>query len=232
MIDYVSKGTKVLRAKLPTMGRFVERYRRRYCDSRPGLKALGAQVMAGNCHPAAILLESLMEPVKGVEFKLRRGHWLGNDVRLNRKHYPGQQHSWCEARVFRNPVKFIVDPTQFVFTGGAIEIAILTETDLRYDPNSMRFREAIYGRREVLPVRKDQKLFPSHLDKGAQGFLGIILDGRDWEVWTEDEMFLVANMNPNRLQNFAPVIYEALTKGGRQALVPLDVYRDIMGARA
>jgi hypothetical protein len=226
----LKKGRDFLASVLPTMEKFMEIYER-VMEVDP---VSTRHLLAGNCHPAALMLVRETRRIRGMEIVLKRGHWLGEEVRPERAHYPGQQHSWTEVKIEGNPIIFIVDPTQFVFTGDAPHITITTEDDRRYDPGSFKFREMIYGWRKKLelPPRtakgSESGLCKSGLGKLERECLTTLFDDRDWRHWTMDELFVIANRNPELFGTQAKHIYQAIINCGQVALIPIDARREIL----
>jgi hypothetical protein len=213
-LEYIydeKRGRKWLRDQLPSMEEFMKGYKR----IAKG-KSSNPRSLENNCHAAAI---TLIELLKGkVEVEIQRGHWLGNDARKGNTR-TAQQHSWVKARVPDNNIGFIIDPTQWVFNGQSPTICLSTEDDDRYDLGGYRMKEAILGEK-VIPERKG-KLKPSHLDKNVRAWLNG-KSPRDWTKWTDEEAFVIANINPKRMGGYATKIFEALEKCGYRAFIPCD----------
>ena len=124
----------------------------RHCKLQPRTARL-----EGNCHarlPA--LVEHLQK--KNLDVKIKRGHWLGEDVRPERRDHVAQQHSWVEMEVPDSSTVFYVDPTQFVFTGAEPSIGISTKDDYRYDPGGYTLRELCMGARQMPGTKRS----PTH----------------------------------------------------------------------
>lgn len=221
-------GREFLTAKLPSMDDFVKVYANIHCED--GVK-LGGYLLEGNCHPAAIMLVRECRRIQGMTIVLKRGHWLGRDVRPSRANYPGQQHSWTEVKIAENPVIFIADPTQFVFTGAPPQITISNEDDLRYDPGSFRFNELMRGPRKLDP-RCTMVLIASNLKPALRECLARVFDDRDWRFWSLDELFEIANLNPGRYGQHAKELYQAIDACNKSALIPIDAWRSVMGEPA
>ena len=222
-IDDAHKLEQVLRgikAQMPTMAMFLKSYaKHNHLTSRK----LSIKCLEGNCHAASHVLVQVLTKKK-IDAKIKRGHWLGSDVRAEREHYPAQQHSWVE--ITTAGYKVWVDPTQFVFTGKPAEIALVEEGDSRYDPCSYKLKEMIFGRREMQP-RKGE-LRKSGLSKEAQKILNARFGARDWSQWTLDEKFLIANTKPEELGNRAREIFQTLVQCGSAALIPIDTREEVL----
>lgn len=207
----VKRGEAWLKLNLPSMDEFMVEYRK-VCKA----KNATPEQMEGNCHGAAMSLVSLCKR-KGMDIELQRGHWLGDDVREERKHFPMQQHSWTRVNVPDNGVIFLVDPTQWVFTGKQPEFGISNEDDRRYDLGSYNIRKAFID--TSIPERTG-KTKKSGLSKAAMDWLnGIAL--RDWSVWTNEEMIKIANLDP-RGMTYIKEVWQAIIKAGNKGFIPID----------
>jgi hypothetical protein len=224
--DYhVKKGTEEIQKHLPSMVSFTKEYKKRHATSRL-TTPLMRHVTEGNCHPAAVLLVDLLSGTKGLAIKLKRGHWLGKDARPSRRDFPAQQHSWTEVRLDSNPIVFLVDPTQFAFTGAKPGIAISTEDDDRYDPGSFKFHRIIHGPTQ-LPARFGKEI-ESGLSKELKKDFAAAYGDRDWRVWTEAEIFAIANDNPARFGSLAREVYSIIEVAGYGAFIPVDAFEEVM----
>lgn len=218
----LGKATKDLQQCLPSPAEFLEAY----ClhNKIPKAKRKFAR-LEGNCHAASHVLV-LMLKAKNQDAKIKRGHWLGGDVRAERSAFVGQQHSWVEVRT-NDGLVIWVDPTQFVFTGKEPAISICSEDDNRYDPGGYRLKEIVLGRRDMEP-RKGEAI-PSNLSKKAQTAIAGRYGARDWSLWTLDERFRLANTKPDELNGFAKEIFTVLRDSGCGALIPIDAREEILG---
>jgi hypothetical protein len=215
------QGASWIRERLPRLEDFVVQY----CQCNNHAKVTH-KALEGNCHAAAHVLVGMLEGVR-VKARIKRGFWLGGDVRPERANFPGQQHSWVELEVPTNVIVFYLDPTQCFFTGEKPHIAITNEDDRRYDPGGYHFREIFQGKRSM-PARQG-KLRPTELGTQAQGVIAAVYGKRDWSKWTPEEMHTVANTNPNYLMGSAREIFEAICKSGRPGLIPIDARLEIIG---
>lgn len=205
----VKRGTAWLKLHLPDLDTFMKAYQK-YAKG-----SLDPRKMENNCHAAANALCKLM---KGkMEIKLERGHWVAPDARGNNKAF--QQHSWTSVRVPGNNIQFIVDPTQWVFTGAEPDLCISNEDDRRYDIGGYTVKQAILGKREI-PKRKG-KTTKTGFGKKTKEWLSHHSD-RDWSVWTIDEMFVIANMDPRNMGGHAKEIFEAIIKTGNLGMIPME----------
>jgi hypothetical protein len=204
----VKRGTEWLTRNLPSLEEFMKGYQRIAKGS------LDPKDMENNCHAAA---NALVELVKGkMEIKLERGHWTGIDVRDENR--PFNQHSWTSVKIPDNNIIFIVDPTQWVFTGHEPSLCIVTEDDERYDIGGYNLKRAILGETKF-PERKG-KTVKSGLSKDAKESLAHRAE-RDWSVWTVEEMMVIANIDPRRLP-CATDIFKAIIKCGHKGFIPLE----------
>jgi hypothetical protein len=160
------KGMAWIRQQLPSMGQFMEIYCR-HCQVEVDKARL-----EGNCHAAASALVGWFRK-KNLTAKIKRGHWLGGDVRPGRREYPAQQHSWVEIALPDNSAGFFLDPTQFVFTGADPGISISRKDDYRYDAGSYRLKELCMGTRQM-PERNGHPAQPSTLSDEAKQVITIL----------------------------------------------------------
>ena len=206
----VKRGTEWLQINLPDMNTFMQGYKKFAKGS------LDPEKMANNCHAAA---HTLVQLVKGkMDIKLQRGHWTGGDVRKDNKRTVAQ-HSWTKVKVPDNNVMFIVDPTQWVFTGQEPYLCIVSEDDGRYDVGGYGIKSALLGEK-VFPKRAG-KLMASTLSDEAYQWLKS-RNKRDWTKWTLDEMFVIANMDPRSMCGNQKEIFNAIIKSGNKGLIPLE----------
>ena len=211
----VKRGTAWLKLNLPSLEDFMKGYKRIAKGS------LDPKSMENNCHAAS---NTLVELMKGkLKFKLERGHWLGEDARGGKRTV--QQHSWTSIRVPDNNVGFIVDPTQWVFTGAKPALCISTEDDRRYDIGGYNIKAAILGEKKI-PVRKG-KTVKSNLKSEAKAWLSSKAK-RDWGKWTDEEMITIANMDPRTMGGYAKEIFDSIIKCGNRAFIPVEG-RDMAG---
>jgi hypothetical protein len=105
----VERGVARLKLELPSMKEFMKGFKNIAKGSSDPRK------MEGNCHAAATILVELLK--NKLDIKLQRGHWVGTDARSNSRHM--QQHSWTKIKLPDIDMEFIVDPTQWVFTGAS-----------------------------------------------------------------------------------------------------------------
>jgi hypothetical protein len=186
--------------------------------------------LEGNCHAAATTLVNYLQS-KGHDAILKRGHWLGGDHRPERSRFIGQQHSWVQIKpdVKDNNILFLVDPTQFVFTGKEPAIAITNEDDRRYDAGGYALKELVMGIRKC-PARKGKTLIHT-LPKEAQGTIATLpgCARRNWRKWTEEEIRFIANQRPELLGTEAKIIFAAIIKAGYTAYIPIDARLEIIG---
>lgn len=209
------RGTAWLKFHLPSLEDFMKAYKK-YAKG-----SLDPRKMENNCHAAA---NALIQLLKGkMEIKLERGHWLGGDVRT--PNTPFQQHSWTSVQVPDNDIVFIVDPTQWIFTGAEPALCISNEDDRRYDIGGYNIKAAILGEK-VIPERSG-KTIKNNLPKAAKEWLNA-KSSRDWSVWTVDEMFAIANMDPRRMQGNAKSIFKAIIACGHKGFIPLEGF-DLAG---
>jgi hypothetical protein len=207
----VERGTAYIKRFLPTLEDFMVGYQKHAKGH-----SLDYMILVGNCHAAA---NTLVQMTKNkLDIKLQRGHWLGNDAREERAGFPMQQHSWTLVKVEGNPVQFIVDPTQWVFTGRQPGIAIVDEDDRRYDMGGYNMKAAILGAPKI--AAREGKLVPSKLSKKAQAELNRLAP-RDWTQWTPGEMITIANLDPRNLP-LAKEIFTAIIKCGNKGFIPLE----------
>lgn len=211
----IRKGTKWLKDNLPSLPDFMKAYQK-YAKG-----SLDPRDMENNCHAAATALFKLLK--NKMDIKVERGHWVASDVRRN--HVPFQQHSWTSVRVPDNNVAFIVDPTQWVFTGETPSLCISTEDDRRYDIGGYNIKAAILGEK-VIPERSGRTI-KSNLPKAAKEWLNAKAS-RDWSVWTVDEIFVIANMDPRTMQGNAKTIFKAIIDCGHKGFIPLEGF-DLAG---
>lgn len=219
------KATQWLRENLPTMEEFLPQY---YQIAKSPIRK--PEALIGNCHAAAHVLVQVLK-AKNITARIKRGHWLGPDVRPERASFPAQQHSWVQVDLpssLEIDIIFYADPTQHVFTGGPLEIAITNEDDRRYDPGSYRLKMMVMGKRELPPREKDQQQ-KSRLDTKEQAILSRVFGERDWKYWTRDEQHVIANTNPNMLRGRARQIFSAIVHCGNRALIPIDTRLEILG---
>jgi hypothetical protein len=207
----VKRGAAWLKINLPTADEFLAEYRK-VAKAKNGT----LESMEGNCHGAAMALVNVCK-AKGLDIELQRGHWLGTDVRAERSEFPMQQHSWTRMSVPDNQVRFIVDPTQWVFVGGSPTFGITDEDDKRYDLGSYTIRKAFCD--DTIPARSG-KTKKSGLSKKAQEWLNNI-SPRDWSVWTDQEMIKIANFDPRGMMHIKEV-WQAIIKAGNIGFIPLD----------
>ena len=207
----VNRGIAWLKLNLPTMDEFMVEYRKiaKVKNAKP-------EDMEGNCHGASMALVNVCK-ARGFNIELQRGHWLGHDVREERKHFPMQQHSWTKVRLPDNNVGFLVDPTQWVFVGGSPRFGITDEDDKHYDLGSYIIRKAFCD--DTIPVRTG-KTTKSGLSKKAKEWLNNI-SPRDWSVWTNQEMIKIANFDPRGKEHIKEV-WQAIIKAGNIGFIPLD----------
>ncbi len=163
---------------------------------------------------------------KKVECRLKRGHWLGGDVRPSRRDFIGQQHSWVQVTVPGNGIIFYADPTQYVFTGAEPCISISNEDDHRYDPGGYTLRQLAMGPR-TMPAREGAAEI-TNLSEGARRKLGDLYGQRDWRRWTEAEMIVVANTDPRNLGSFAKEIFQKISQLGHRAWIPIDAREEVV----
>ncbi len=208
-------GIAWIKAKLPTMEEFVLSYCRLY--GYPNR----AHFMSGCCHQAALLLHQWLN-ARDCKVQMKRGHWIGKDVR--HPSIPFQQHSWCGVEVPVAAMKFYVDPTQWVFTGVTPEISIVPDDDPRYDYAKHKVRQAFYGYK--VPARFG-KCRPSGLSVEAQQMLDRVVVVRNWTKWCKDEMHEIANRNPDDLGGCALEIFEAIKKAGHIAFIPFTTVEQL-----
>lgn len=216
------KTLEKLQKALPTPAVFLETYCQHNKIPKQKRKF---ERLTGNCHAASHVLVQMLKP-KGIDARIKRGHWLGGDVRSERSSFVGQQHSWVEIRT-EDGLIIWADPTQFVFTGTEPTIALCSEDDNRYDPGGYRLKEIVLGRREIEP-RKGETA-PSKLSKKAQAAIAGRYGARDWTVWTLDERFRIANTKPTEFNGYAKEIFTVLEKAGCGALIPIDAREEILG---
>jgi hypothetical protein len=204
----VKRGTAWLKVHLPSLEDFMKGYK------RIAKGTLNPRSMENNCHAAANTLVQLVKDK--MKIKPQRGHWTGGDVRSAGRVM--QQHSWTQVSVPDNNIQFVVDPTQWVFTGAEPSLCISTEDDTRYDIGGYHVKEAILGKK-VIPERNGPTV-KSNLNKEARDWLKKQAD-RDWSVWTIEEQFVLANMDP-RAMLCAKDIFKAIIDGGNKGLIPLE----------
>ena len=214
-------GKEWIAKRLPSMPEFVKLYAKHCRTTVKNAK------LAGNCHAAATVLVTWFKAKKIPAF-IKRGHWLGGDVRPELANQIAEQHSWVQVDVDlpNNSLIFYADPTQFVFTGKEPSIAISTEDDQRYDPGGYKLKEMAYGVR-TMPDRKG-KTSANKLTDAARSSLDCMAK-RNWKVWTLDEVRFLANLNPDRLGSSVKDIYKAIEAAGHQAFIPIDARREILG---
>ncbi len=205
----VKRGIAFLQCELPSMEDFMKDYKKFAKGS------LDPRSMENNCHAAANTLVQLVKDK--FDIKLQRGHWLGIDVR----HGTGtvQQHSWTKIHLKDNNVEFIVDPTQWVFTGAEPSLCIVDADDNRYDVGGYGMKEAILGKKKF-PERKG-KLTTTKFSDSTKKWLSGQCD-RDWSKWSLDEMFVLANMDPRSMFGHQKEIFDAILKSGNKGLIPLE----------
>lgn len=212
VIEYkwdVERGTAWLNLNLPNLDVFMKAYKK-YAKG-----SLDPRKMENNCHAASNALFQLLK--KKMTIKLERGHWLGGDVRNDDKSF--QQHSWTSVEVPGNNIKFIVDPTQWVFTGMQPELCISNEDDRRYDIGGYRVKQAILGKK-IIPERTG-KTIKNKLGESDRKWLAHLAD-RNWDVWTTEEMFVIANMDPRNMSGHAKNIFKAILDCGMAGFIPLE----------
>ena len=217
----LKKGAEWIRQQLPSMEQFLKIFCR-HCKLQPGTARL-----EGNCHAAAAALVEHLQK-KNLDVKIKRGHWLGEDVRPERRDHVAQQHSWVEMEVPDSSTVFYVDPTQFVFTGAEPSIGISTKDDYRYDPGGYTLRELCRGSRQM-PERNGSPTHLSKLNSGARQAIVSLYGKRDWTRWTREEMHVVANTNPEKLAGYAKEIFTSIKESGNRVLIPIDARMEIIG---
>ena len=205
-----AKGKTWLEERLPSLDEFMVAYK----NFAKG-KSLDPRSMENNCCAAANALFQLM---KGkLDIKTERGHWLGKDARGNGRGL--QQHSWTSVRVPDNDIRFIIDPTQWVFTGKEPGLYICDADDNRYDIGGYKMKAALNGHKPF-PERKG-KVSKSGLSTKAKDWLKDQAD-RDWSEWSIEELFFLANMDPRNMGGFGKEIFQAIIKGGNKGFIPLE----------
>ena len=212
-------GRAWIQQQLPSMAEFMGIYAA-FCR----ISEEEAQ-LEGNCHAAAGALVKCLRQKK-VECRLKRGHWLGGDVRPSRRDFIGQQHSWVQVAVPGNGIIFYADPTQYVFTGAEPCISISNEDDHRYDPGGYTLRQLAMGPR-TMPAREGAAEI-TNLSEGARRKLGDLYGQRDWRRWTEAEMIVVANTDPRNLGSFAKEIFQKISQLGHRAWIPIDAREEVV----
>jgi len=205
----VKRGIAFLKGELPSMDDFMKGYKKFAKGS------LDPQKMENNCHAAASAMVKLVE--RKLNIKLQRGHWLGIDARHGNRTV--QQHSWTKVRIPDNNVEFIVDPTQWVFNGMLPSIAVVESDDLRYDIGGYGMKQALFGAKKF-PDRKG-KLIKSCLGDAAKKWLSRQSD-RDWSLWTIEEIFIIANIDPRSMCGNQKEIFGAIIKNGNKGFIPLE----------
>lgn len=205
----VKRGTAWLKVNLPSLEDFMKGYK------RIAKGTLNPRSMENNCHAAANTLVQLIKD-KLPKIKIERGHWTGGDVR--KPNSPFQQHSWTSAYIPDNNIKFIIDPTQWVFTGAEPSLCISTEDDKRYDIGGYHLKRALMGEKKI-PERKG-KTIKSNLGKEAKDSLSHRAK-RDWSKWTIEEMITIANIDPRSLGH-AKEIFTAIINCGYKGFIPIE----------
>lgn len=212
-------GRAWIQQQLPSMAEFMGIYAR-FCRI-PVEKAH----LEGNCHAAAgALVKDLRQ--KEVECRIKRGHWLGSDVRAARRDFLAQQHSWVQVAVPGNSIIFYADPTQWVFTGMDPCISLSNEDDHRYDPGGYTLRQLALGPR-TMPAREGMTEITA-LSEGARMRLRDLYGQRDWRRWTEAEMIVVANTDPRNLGSYAQEIFQKIIEMGHRAWIPIDAREEVV----
>ncbi len=202
-------GKEWLEDRLPSLKDFMKAYQKYAKGSLDPLK------MENNCAAAANALFQLM---KGkLDIKTERGHWVGSDARGGGQGL--QQHSWTSVSVPDNDIRFIIDPTQWVFTGREPGLYICDSDDSRYDIGGYRMKAALQGNKPF-PERKG-KLFKSGLSPKVQDWMKDLAD-RNWTQWSIDEIFFLSNMDPRNMAGFGKEIFQAIIKSGNKGFIPLE----------
>lgn len=213
------EGTVWCSSKLPTMKHFLWLYQQRTI----GCPEITVEYLEGKCHQCATCLYEFLTGNK-IEAKIKRGMWLGPDVRPDHEETPFQHHSWIKLKVPDNGIIFYADPVQWVFTGGPKEIAISTEDDWRYDPGSHNMRKIYRGKR--MPRRRG-KVFASGLSLGARKMISLEVGRRDWRRWCLEEIFEIANRDPVDYGQYAKEIFEAIIARGHRATIPFTTREEV-----
>jgi len=209
------RGIAWLKEHLPSLENFMKAYKT-YAKG-----SLDPRKMENNCHAAATALVKLLKDK--MDITVERGHWVAPDVR--RAKIPFQQHSWTSVRVPNNSIVFIVDPTQWVFTGKEPELCISNEDDRRYDIGGYNIKAAILGEK-VIPERNGTTV-KSNLPKAAKEWLNSKAP-RDWSIWTVEEIFVIANIDPRKMNGNAKSIFKAIIDCGHEGFIPLEGF-DLAG---
>ena len=212
----VKRGIAFLQCELPSMDDFMKGYKKFAKGS------LDPKAMENNCHAAANALVQLVKDK--LDIKLQRGHWIGIDARHNSRTV--QQHSWTKVRIPDNNVEFIVDPTQWVFTGANPSLCIVDSDDERYDVGGYAMKKAICEKKEF-PERKGN-LFKTKFSDSTKKWLSSQSD-RDWSAWSTDEIFILANMDPREMGGHQKEIFKAIAGQGHKGFIPLEGWALAMG---
>ena len=211
----VKRGIAFLECELPSLDDFMRGYKKFAFGS------LNPRSMENNCHAASSALVKILG--KKCNIKLQRGHWIGMDIRNKTRSM--QQHSWTKVRIPGNDVEFIVDPTQWVFTGDNPSLCIVDADDCRYDIGGYGIKAALY--KHDFPERTGT-LRKTNLSDSPKKWLSSQFN-RDWSVWSIDEILALANMDPRSMAGNEKEIFDAIVKSGNEAFIPVDGLALAMG---
>ena len=206
----LKRGIAFLECELPSMAAFMKGFKKFVKGS------LDPRSLENNCHAAATTLVKLVNGKLAI--KLQRGHWMGTDVRNNNRTM--QQHSWTKVQIPDNDIEFIIDPTQWVFTGADPSLSIVDANDNRYDVGGYATKQLLYGKMIYFPDRKG-KLTETKFSNSTKKWLSTKAD-RDWSLWSNDEMFSLANMDPRTMDGHQKEIFNTIVKQGKKAFIPLE----------
>ena len=220
----IAHNISKLRHMLPSMHDLMKAH----CKFFNG-KSLDPSSLEDNCHSAASALVKMLDDNKEIDIKLQRGHWLGNDVRTaNGDIYSPSihQHSWTRISILDNDIDFIVDPTQWVFTGCVPSLYIGDSDDVRYDVGGYRMKNSVMGHRQF--PERGKKLSKTFLDDGSMKWLSAV-SKRDWSVWSKEEIFRIANIDPRSMGHHKKNIFDAIIESGCRGFIPLEGLAMAMG---
>jgi hypothetical protein len=184
----------------------------------------------GNCYAVACTLQKwLLGQYPELEVRRVHGLWHGDDVRSNRGI---QQHGWLVVKV---PIRseysappIIVDPTQFIFTGGKPGITMEDADDSRYDEAGTTLRSKLMP--PAIPKRAGKATVKLKLTRELRAWLADLFgDKRDLSAITMDEAFYLGNLSVSALGSHAKALHAALKAVKLGALIPIEIRERVEG---
>lgn len=181
----------------------------------------------GNCHGISTKMVAKNLVPGG---KVVRGLWIGEIAIGNMfSGRPFTGHSWIET-----PDGTIVDPTRWVFTNDQPKIYV-GPNDGNYDKGGNLIRQIMERPYPIWnPSEKSEELAI-----GAEALTRIGELVNDWPefstspnndgVFCKGQLFWIANLSPDALDEYAWEIYTALEEIGWEPAIPFDNWNVVMG---